>query len=231
MNILILSSMTNKHFLEDFKLGNYFISHGHNVMVADINQISSTMDSVYDVVLYRNFASNDEKQYDATKKLFKEKIALIPNVRPIYSEYNVGLFIDVSLKTKVPLCEKAKTGIGYGMDFPYRVDNVSDTSNFAIQKKYEKYYHTIVIAGSIVYSYSEYKGLKKLEPSVPDVINRAIDSLNLDGYDMYEIIYVLDDSGEYRLSFVDATYVTLDIRLCDENKMFSKLLELIERKK
>lgn len=223
--------MTNKHFLEDFKLGNYFIAHGHNVMVADINQVNDTMNRVYDIVLFRNFVSNDVSKYDATKKLYLDKIATIPDIERLYSKYQPGLYVDMSLKYGIPMCERAKTGIGYGVDMPYRAEVIQENPRFVTQYKYDTYYHTVVIDDSPVYSFSEAKGLKKLESSYPDFVDKIVMDLKGSDIPMYEIIYALDSEGKYRLSFIDVTYVTLDIRLCSESAMFSKIMAIIERKK
>ena len=231
MNILILSSMTNKHFLEDFKLGNYFIAHGHNVMVADINQVNSTMNSVYDVVLFRNFVPEDLSKLDSIKALYEEKMAIIPDVVPVYQKYNVGLYIDVSLALNIPLCERAKEGVGYSLTFPYRIDYIVDNKNFVIQKVYEKYYHSVIVDGSIIYSFSESKGLRKIETDTHKTITSIADYLKSQEIDMAEVVYVIDDNGNIMLSHINATHITLDNRLCDENKLYSHILDVIERKK
>ena len=231
MNILILSSMTNKHFLEDFKLGNYFIAHGHNVMVADINQVNSTMNSVYDVVLFRNFVPEDLSKLDSVKALYQEKIALIPDVTPVYQKYNVGLYIDVSLALNIPLCERTKEGVGYNLTFPYRIVSTMDNKSFVIQKVYEKYYHSVIVDGNVVYTFSESKGLRKVETECNKTIESIADYLKSQDIDMAEVVYVIDDNGNIMLSHIDATHVTLDNRLCDENKLYSRILDVIERKK
>ena len=222
--------MTNRHFLEDFKLGNHFIAHGHNVMVADINQVNSTMNSVYDVVLFRNFVPDNVNMLNTIKPLYEEKIALIPDVTKVYNKYDVGLYVDVGLKCNIPFAEKVKEGIGYGLYFPFRVSNTSDNSNFVIQKVYEKYYHAIIIDGSIVYVYSESKGLKKQESIENSKLLEIASYLKEQDIDMAEVIFSMD-GGDMILSFVDATYVTLDNRLCDESKLYSSVLNVIERKK
>ena len=223
--------MTNKHFLEDFKLGNYLIAHGHNVMVADINQVNSTMNSVYDMVLFRNFVPEDLAKLDSVKAIYQEKMALIPDVTPVYQKYNVGLYIDVSLALNIPLCERAKEGVGYNLTFPYRIANTIDNNNFVIQKVYEKYYHSVIVDGSVIYSFSESKGLRKVETECNQAIESIATYLKEQGIDMAEVIYVIDDNGKLMLSHIDTTHIILDNRLCDENKLYSRILDVIERKK
>ena len=230
MNILILSSMTNPRFLDDFKLGNYLIGCGHNVLVADINQVNSSMDTVYDVVLYRNFVPQDILQYDSVYSLYNEKIALIPSVAKVYSKYNPYLYQDIAKVVGIATVDMAKShAVGYGIDMPCRLRDVDDTTRFILQKEYKKDYHTIVADGNIVYTYLEENGIRKIVDVVPSFTPDIIS--NMPDYDMYEIIYVLDDMGEYRLSFIDVTYISLDVRVYSEDSLFTPIISLIERKK
>ena len=96
MNILILSSMFNPKFVLDYELGRYLIDTGNKVLVTNVNTIDESMDSVYDVVLFRNLAPQSVLEFNEVKNTYFESIKTIPNVKKAYLEYDATLYESVA---------------------------------------------------------------------------------------------------------------------------------------
>ena len=224
MNILILSNMSSPNFIEDFKLGNYLISKDNKVLIADIVNVNSSMNSIYDVVLYRNFVPQSIAMYSTTKELFLDKIKLIPNITKAYGEYKPEYYIDIANKLGLSITETSQGKcMAYGKDMPSRFILTRPDDRFITQKLYDMYYHIIVCNGKIILSYAEHNGKRvsydAFDPELTDIIS-AVDYEGI-----YEIIYVFDD--RFRLSFIDTRYVAIYTDICINNDESYKIYDHI----